>query len=83
MGKHTLEFQHKALKESGFKLRESPIIVQALKSLGEENITENTIAEIRKWLNPDLRARVLKDTKTVTGWTYKIIGKICEVEEHG
>ena len=36
IGKQTLEFQNKALKESGFKLRESPIIVQALKSLGEE-----------------------------------------------
>jgi hypothetical protein len=35
IGKTTLEFKHTALKEAGFKLRESSIIVHALKSLGQ------------------------------------------------
>lgn len=83
IGKQTLEFKHKALKESGFKLRESPIIIQALKSLGEENITEDTIETIREWLSPLHRNRLLKDTKIITGWTYKIITKICDEEDHG
>lgn len=83
IGKQTLEFEHKALKESGFKLRESSIIVQALKSLGEENINEETIQKIQDGLATSLKKQILKDTKTVTGWTYKVIRKICEDEGHG
>jgi hypothetical protein len=83
IGKQTLEFERKALKESGFKLRESSIIVQALKSLGEENINDETIQKIKNWLTTSLKKQILKDTKTVTGWTYKVIRKICEDEDHG
>lgn len=67
IGKRTLEFEHKALKELGFKLKESAIIVQAIKSLGEENINDETILKIRKWLDPKLRSSLLKDTKKSTG----------------
>lgn len=83
IGKQTLEFERKALKESGFKLRESSIIVQALKSLGEENINDETIQKIKNWLTTSLKKQILKDTRTVTGWTYKVIRKICEDEDHG
>jgi hypothetical protein len=83
IGKRTLEFEHKALKESSFKLRESPILVQAIKSLGEENMSDETIQKIREWLEPKIRKPLLKDTRTATGWVYKIITSICKEEDHG
>jgi len=77
IGKQALEFKHASLKEAGFKLRESSIIVQGLKSLGAERVTPAIIVAIRQWLDPRLRDRVLGDTQTATGWIYAIIVKIC------
>jgi len=73
----SLEFRHSVLKESSFKLRESSLIVQALRSLGRDRITPRVIAELRRWLDPAKRARVLEDTHVVTGWVYDNIRKIC------
>lgn len=81
IGKQTLEFKHASLKEAGFKLRESSIIVQGLKSLGAERVTPEILGAIRKWLDPRLRDRVLDDTRTATGWVYAAIGKICREED--
>ena len=38
IGSTSLVFEHTALKEAGFNLRESGLIVQALKSLGQERM---------------------------------------------
>ncbi|MCK4412651.1 MAG: hypothetical protein KAY32_03820 [Candidatus Eisenbacteria sp.] len=77
IGKRTIEFQHTALKESGFKLRESSLVVQALRSLGEERIDESTISKLRDFLGPDLCTKVLKDTRTARGWVHDTILAIC------
>lgn len=73
LGNTSLVFENTALKEAGFKLRESGLIVQALKSLGSERITPEVISKIRAWLPESLRKKVLADTKTATGWVYAAI----------
>jgi hypothetical protein len=78
-----LVFENTALKETGFMLRGSALIVQGLKSLGREGITPDIIARIRQWLDPSLRSKVLKDTATVTGWVYEAIRQICREERDG
>lgn len=83
IGKTTLAFEHRALKETGFKLRESGLIVQALKSLGPDAVTSEVISKIRAWLPESLRARVLADTRTATGWVYAAIQKITQEDLHG
>lgn len=83
VGKTELIFESTALKETGFKLRESALIVQGLKSLGRERITPETIEKIRQWLDPSLRSKVLKDTATVTGWVYEAIRQICREQQDG
>ncbi len=80
IGRQTLTFEQAPLKESSLKLRESKLIVQALKSLGSKRITEDVISKIRNWLKPEKRSLVLKDARTVTGWVYEIIRKICNEE---
>lgn len=72
-----LEFKKTALKEIGFKFRESGLIVQALKALGKEQITAEVIEKIRKQIAPEKCGKILKDTKTVTGWVYDAIKQIC------
>lgn len=83
VGKTAIAFRQVALKEIGFRHHESGIIVQALKSLGEERITESVIKTVRDWLPTARRDKVLKDTERVTGWVYEAIKKICREQEIG
>lgn len=83
IGKTTLTFKHHALKEAGFGHDESGIIVQALKALGEQRITDETIERIRAWLPAGKRAAVLKDTRRVTGWVYAAIKRITREDGDG
>ena len=78
-----LVFEHTALKEAGFKLRESRLVVQALKALGEERINPKIISAIRRKFDPAMRRRILLDTKTATGWVYATIQKIAKDPPHG
>ena len=80
IGRQTLTFRQSPLKESSLKLRESGIIVQALRSLGKERISPEVVSKIRKWLAPEKRSLVLKDARTVTGWVYDAIRQICDQE---
>ncbi len=80
VGETLLVFEHTALKEAGFKYRESALLVQALKALRADRIKPAVIEKIRAWLAPSLRKKVLVDTKTATGWVYKAIQQICREE---
>jgi hypothetical protein len=83
VGRTALVFEHTALKEAGFRLPESGLIVQALKSLGQERVTPEVISKIRAWLAPNLRARVLADTETATGWVYAALRRIAGKDPDG
>ncbi len=80
IGQNTIHFKHTSLKDAGFSLRESSIIVQALKALGSDRISDDVILAIREWLDPRLRNKVLRDTKITTGWIQAAIAKICQEE---
>lgn len=83
VGRTKLAFEHTALKESGFKLPESRLIVHALKALGEDRITRKVITQIRRQFDSALRQRILLDTKTATGWVYAAIQEIAKEGAHG
>lgn len=74
----TLEFKKSALKDIGFKYKESSLIVQALKALGKEHITLETITKIREQINPKMYEKILKDTQSTRVWVYEIIKQICK-----
>jgi hypothetical protein len=78
IGQQILAFRQSALKDTGFKLRESGLLVQAIKSLGKERIDPSVIEALQQWLPPTLRARVLRETRVATGWIYEVIKQVCE-----
>ena len=78
IGNTTLRFKHTALKNIGFRYKESSIIVQALKALGEKHIDDKTKEKLITWLTPKSCDRILKDTKTATTWIYEMIKDICQ-----
>jgi len=76
-----LAFRQSALKDTGLNLRESGLLVQALKALGKEHLDASVVATLRQWLDPKMRPRVLRDTRMVTGWIYEIIKQVCQENE--
>jgi Mor family transcriptional regulator len=77
----TITFKKSALKNIGFKYKESSLLVQALNSLGKENINDEVIEKIRKRIDEKLYSKIIKDTKTSTGWIYEIIKKALKEEQ--
>ena len=73
----TIEFKKSALKNIGFKHRESILLVQALKSLGKERIDDEIISKLQNTIEKSMCDKILKDTKTVTNWIYEVIKKVC------
>ncbi len=78
IGQQVLAFRQSALKDAGFKLRESGLLVQAIKALGKEHVDATVVATLRQWLDPKLHARLLRDTRMTTSWIYEIIKQVCE-----
>lgn len=72
-----LTFKKTALKDIGFKHRESSLIVQALKALGKAHITTEVTEKIRAQTDPRNFNKILKDTRNTTGWVYETIKEIC------
>ena len=64
-------------KDIGFKYKESSLIVQALKTLGKDNITDKVIEKIKEQIDSKMYEKILKDTQTVTVWIYENIKLIC------
>lgn len=77
-----IEFKKSVLKDIGFKYKESSLIVQALKSLGKEHITDEIIEIIKEQIEPKMYEKILKDTQSTTVWVYEIIKQICKGDSH-
>jgi hypothetical protein len=71
-----LTFKKSSLKDIGFKHRESTLIVQALKALGKELLSESVFAIIREQIDPKNYNKILRDTQGSTGWIYEAIKQI-------
>lgn len=76
--KTKLQFKRVATKEMKFSHGESAMIVHGLKSLGPDHIDDEVIQTIRDWLPAEKRAKVLRDTRTVTEWVRSALRRICE-----
>jgi hypothetical protein len=68
-----LNFKKSTLKDIGFKHRESILIVQALKALGKELLSESVFGIIREQIDPKSYSKILRDTQGSTGWIYEAI----------
>jgi hypothetical protein len=77
VGNVSLVFRKSALKDAGFKRRESGLLVQAFKALGRERVDTAVLTHLRAWLPLAQRKAVLLETRAVTGWIYLLIKQVC------
>jgi len=78
VGTNMLAFKQSVLKDVGFKYPESGLVVHALKALGRDRVDQAVIEKTRKQLSVRDRERIPRDTRSVTGWVYEAIKKICQ-----
>lgn len=72
-----LQFKKGMLRETGFKHIESTLLVQGIRGLGKENITDENISTIKNAIDRSKSKAILKETSSVTSWIYNVIQKIC------
>jgi hypothetical protein len=72
----TLAFKKRANKETTILSPKTALLVQALKTLGENNVDRSTITTLRKKLNEKERKRALKEARYVTSWVYERIKQL-------
>ena len=53
-------------------------VIQAIKSLGKENITNEVIQKTRENLSEKERIDLMNESKSVPAWVYEVIREICE-----
>lgn len=72
-----LSFVHTAVRDSGFRHRESALLVEGLKTLGPDRVTGDTIKKLQMTIPENLKPKILKDTRTAVAWVQDVILKIC------
>ncbi|MBR6149184.1 MAG: hypothetical protein IKQ44_12635 [Lachnospiraceae bacterium] len=72
-----LSFKHKTNREISLMSRISIMVIEAIKTLGKDNIDEKTIAILRSRLSGEEKAVLLKDATDSTSWIFDIVKKVC------
>ena len=73
-----ITFKHTANREMFNMSRTSAMIIQALKTLGKANITNQTVAKLRTRLTKGESRRLAEETIRTTSWIFEIIKMITE-----
>ncbi len=72
-----LSFKHKTNREISFMSRISIMVIEAIKTLGKDNIDEKTIAILRSRLSGEEKTVLLKDAIDSASWIFDIVKKVC------
>lgn len=75
-------FKHATLKETNSFSYITNIVIQALKELGKDNITDEIIKIIRQKFSSDEINLICKEAKKTTIWIYQNILRFKEVNNH-
>lgn len=73
----TLKFKRTTNKEISKLSPKTALVIQALKALGKENITDETIEKIQSHTTAVERRAMLKEAQYATAWIYEVIKRIC------
>lgn len=67
--------------DTRLKLVNPQIIIQALKAIGKDNVTETHLNIIRRRLSDEEKVCVLEEAKQAAVWVYDMVKRICEESE--
>ncbi|HFZ6632045.1 TPA: DUF6088 family protein [Streptococcus agalactiae] len=78
IGDTILEFKKVNPGEIANMSLKTATVIQAIKSLGKENITNEVIQKIRENLTEKEKLDLMNESKSVPAWIYEVIRQICE-----
>lgn len=78
IGDTILEFKKVNPGEIANMSLKTATVIQAIKSLGKEDITREVIQKIRENLTEKERIDLMNESKSVPAWVYEVIREICE-----
>ena len=73
----TLSFKHRANREISLMSPVSIMFIEAIKTLGKDNVDEKTIIILKNRLNEEEKSILLKDASDTESWIYEIVRKVC------
>ena len=73
----TLSFKHRANREISFMSETTTLVVEALKTLGKEQIDDGIIVSLRNRLPKEEKKKMLEEATGVSEWIYAVIRKVC------
>ena len=76
-GNTIIKFKRTTNKEISKVSYKTALVIQALKALGKENITNEIINKIIQTTTDDEKATMFAEAKYATAWIYDIIKEIC------
>ncbi len=74
----TLEFKHHIYREAAISDKKTMLVVQAIKNVGENNITSEFLLKLENKFNSEEWLKIKKNSSKATGWIYKIISEIAD-----
>ncbi|KAA9300354.1 MULTISPECIES: DUF6088 family protein [Aerococcus] len=78
IGDTILEFKKVNPGEIANMSLKTATVIQAIKSLGKENINAQVMQKIRENLTQEERTDLMNESKSVPAWIYEVIREICE-----
>lgn len=79
VGNRSISFIHRADRELNGMSRKTMLVIQAIKALGPEHVSEDIINQLAEKTSPTEKEKLLIEAKPTTNWIYEVIKKICEV----
>ena len=77
----TLAFKHRANKETTILSPKTALLVQALKTLGDNRVTKSTMAKLRKRFDAKDQKRAVREARYATSWVYEVIKRLAAESE--
>ena len=77
-GPYDIRFKHAANKNIAGMSQTTALVVQALKALGKDNVTDETIARLAARLDAHEKALLLEETERTTAWARQAARRIAK-----
>lgn len=73
----TIRYKHTTNKEISKISPRTALVIQAIKTLGKDNIRNETVERIKAKITPGERKAMLTEAQYATAWIYEVIKMIC------
>lgn len=80
-GLFNIEFKRRANRDIVNRSEKTSMVIQALKALGKDRVTDGTIRRLAAVLSKEDIADILKETQSATSWIHEAMKRVREAKE--